>query len=392
MLVAVASTLEVDEAILVPHAGDAAETSDREILESLNADEETTTKAPTTTTTTTTTTAAPTTTTTTTATTTTTTTTAAPTTTAVPVPTYKPELVELLRSFGFSSHKMIEQGYSSREAHLLVRRYVDERAERRAAALFAKKRKAKLRRLAKLRAQRLLREERKRKEKEQDYVPESLKKVMGRFHLDWKEAEAKHESIEDIQKDIQTKAAEEAEHIEEEAKEEAKTASQTIAAEFSKGLIEPMAETKRVLALEKKEIETAEETRVESRRLVARVADTVKRRAMRLQRLLKRKEEAIELEAAKKEKDAEEEAVKNAQQLETQAAKEISAATFKAREESEKARRVASAANNWFRDQQLPAMQRFAALERQRLQSRLKDINTENSYKLLALRKKMQED
>jgi hypothetical protein len=369
----------VDEELLVPHALDASETSDREILESLNADDETTTTTTTTTTSTTTTTAAP---------------------TTDPASRFSVATRALLESYHFNATKIALAGLSETRARGLVRRLLQKRALARARAeelrmlkraRLSDRAKARARKLAarRRRLALLARKAREAKRKAADYIPAPLKRAMKGFGLSWRRAEAEHEPLDLISKDVKEKADEEAQDIAAEEKREEKAISAAMALEVQAGLKEPLEEERRVAEREKAEERKLVERRSTGRRHELRVMDTVRRRQERLQRRLQQDEIAIEQRAHEAEVKAEQQAAANAAALRSAAEKDIELTETRIVKEASRAARVSKAAQDWLQDQQEPAIAAFLNQERTKLEEKLQDVAAKARVRRISLRRKL---
>jgi hypothetical protein len=389
IVAAASATGAVDEQLLVPHALDAAETSDREILESLDADEETTTATKATTTTTTTT---------------STTTTSAPTTVAV---TLSPEEVHflpatraLLSAYNLNARKLALAGFTDERARALVQRMLQKRAlaiARKEEALELKKDRAvaKRRRRLALRRRRLALRRRRLavlaevKRKRDDYIPLPLKRAMTDFGFNWQKAEAEHETVSRIKEEILEKEREEEHRVSAEENQESETVAAEIAKDLAEGLKGPLEEEQRVAGLEKRYESAVWTARESGRRHEARVLDTVKRRQKRLRRRLQQEEIAIEQQAKKAESAAETQASTNAAALRDTAQHEIEDTEEKIVRVANKAAHVSKAAQHWLDDQEEPAIKSFVSKQKRILREKLLDVGAKARVRTMSLRKKL---
>ena len=345
-------------------------------------------------------------------------------------PKFGPSLTKLLRSYGFSVKKLRERCYTVAQARRFIRvqlarrerirmrelrqrereekleairrraKLRKERAEKKklAAQLRAEKRRRKREERRRRRLEALKREkERRRRAKEEaarkaaeakaaDYIPMNLKKLLAHFGYDWKAMEKDHVAIPAIQKELSVDAAHEASDIVKTYHKSVKEASTQVTGEYSKYMTDPLKEIRRVSAMEKKVVEDSEKAKEQAQKLALRVRDAVKRRSNRLRLQLLKKEHAIQDEAIKEEKEAELAAITAAKKLKAKATQIVLKGSARAQNKKLEADRVIHAANSWFQDQELPAIQRLSDLEQKKLAAKLTDIQTESRFKLLNLR------
>merc|ERR1711916_65389 len=148
----------------------------------------------------------------------------------------------------------------------------------------------------------------------------------------------------------------------------------------------PLKEIRRVSKMEHDVVAASESAKEQAQALALRVRDAVKRRSNRLRAALLKKEHAIQDEAVKEEKEAEENAIMAAKRLKAQATKVVMQGSARAQNKKLEAERVVHAANSWFQDQELPAIQRLSDMEQKKLAAKLSDLQTESRYHLLHLR------